>query len=77
MKICRNGEVKIDTNKIDTALYVMDLKIADTLRKNTHRKYSDLRDELVVLKQEKMQIYKNNEQVINKVLNQYIKDVKL
>lgn len=71
-----NGGIKVDTNKKEMALYVIDLKIADVLKNNTYKTYPELREYLVMLKQEKMQIYNNNEQVINKVLNQYIKDVK-
>lgn len=71
-----NGGIKIDTNKKEMALYEIDLKIAEVLKNNTYKTYPELRDELVMLKQEKMQIYKNDEQVINRVLNQYIKDVK-
>lgn len=58
------------------ALYVIDLKIADLLKNAENKQYNEVKDEIVLLKQEKQKIYKNDEQTIKKVLTQYIKDVK-
>lgn len=58
------------------ALYVIDLKIADLLKNAENKQYNEVKEEIVLLKQEKQKIYKNDEQTIKKVLTQYIKDVK-
>jgi hypothetical protein len=68
--------IKIDTKELDMALYVIDLKIADLLKNAENKQYNEVKDEIVLLKQEKQKIYKNDEQTIKKVLTQYIKDVK-
>ena len=57
------------------ALYVIDLKIADTIKKSNSLKYSELREKIIELNNDKREIYKNNEEVINKVLNNYLSDV--
>jgi len=66
-----NGGIKIDTGKMEQALYVIDLTIAETIKNSGLLSYSELRNKVLKLKEEKMKIYKNDEEVINKVLNEY------
>ena len=63
-------------NKIDTALYVIDLKIAELIKNNTSKTYSELEKKIAELKAEKEEVYKNNEEIINKVLDKYLNEVK-
>ena len=58
------------------ALYVIDLKIASILKNGENKNYNDVKDEIVLLKQEKVKIYQKDEDTINKVLNVYLKEVK-
>ena len=68
--------IKIDTRKMDLAIYVIDLKIANIMRDNKLKTYDELKEKITKLKKEKEEIYKNNEELIEKVLNKYILDVK-
>ncbi len=68
--------IKIDTRKMDLAIYVIDLKIANIMRDNKLKTYDELKEKITKLKKEKEEIYKNNEEVIEKLLNKYILDVK-
>ena len=61
---------------MDLAIYVIDLKIANIMRDNKLKTYDELKEKITKLKKEKEEIYKNNEEVIEKVLNKYILDVK-
>ena len=58
------------------AIYVIDLKIANLLKNIENKQYNEVKDEIVLLKQEKKKIYENDEQTINKVLTEYLKDVR-
>ena len=67
---------------MDESNYDKDLEIEIINRKinkvvNDAKKYADLKDELKTLKEEKEKIYKGDMEIINKVINVYIKDVKL
>jgi len=66
----------MEKNKIDMALYVIDLKIVELMKKNTAKNFEELNEKIAELKAEKEEIYKNNEEVINKVLDKYLDDVK-
>lgn len=61
---------------LDLALEVINLKIADTIKNNTGTSFSALEEEVIKLKNEREEIYKNNEEVINKVLTVYLNQVK-
>ena len=58
------------------AIYVIDLKIANLLKNIENKQYNEVKDEIILLKQEKTKIYQNDEQTINKVLTEYLKDVR-
>ncbi len=63
--------------KLDEAVYIINLKIAKTLREKAGKDFNELYNEISKLKHERNQIYKGDVATIKKVLNQYIKDVKL
>lgn len=58
------------------ALYVIQLKIAETIKNSKKKTFDDLREKILELTNEKEQIYKQNEEIINKVLNVYLKELK-
>jgi len=59
----------------DLAIEIINRKINKVV--NDAKKYAGLKDELNALKEEKEKIYKGDMEIINKVINVYIKDVKL
>lgn len=70
------GVIKIEKNKTELALYVINLKIANEIKNNTKSKYEDFKANIDNLNEEKEEIYKNNEKVIEKVLNIYLEELK-
>lgn len=63
-------------DKIDLALEIINLKIAKEVKENTEKKYSEFTKKIKILEDEKRAIYQNNEDIINKVIDIYGKDVK-
>ncbi len=61
---------------MELAIHVMDLKIADAIKNNNLKTYDELRDRVTELKNEKQEIYKYNEKVIDKVFKEYLIDIK-
>lgn len=68
--------IYINSNKVDLALYVINLKIADVIKNNEEKDYQKFKKILLKLTEEKEEIYKDNEEIINKVLNVYLEEVK-
>lgn len=68
--------IKIDEKRIELALYVINLKIADTIKNNKEENYERFKQIINLLTKEKEEIYKHNEEVINKVLDIYLEEVK-
>ncbi len=62
------------SKKIELAIYVIDLKISDLIR--SAKSYQVLQDSITLLKKEKEQIYNQDEETLNKVLTQYLNDVR-
>ena len=63
-------------DKIDLALEIINLKIAKEVKENTEKKYSEFTKKIKILEDEKRAIYQNNEDIIDKVIDIYGKDVK-
>ena len=59
----------------DLAIEIINRKINKVV--NDAKKYADVKNELKTLKEEKDKVYKGDIDIINKVINVYIKDVKL
>ena len=68
--------IKIEDNRFDLALYVINLKIADTIKTNKEKDYNKFKEKLNKLTNEKEMIYKKDENIINKVLTVYLEEVK-
>lgn len=66
----------IEKDKIELALYIIELKKAQMIKNNNETSYKDFKDKIEILAEEKKEIYKQNEEVINKVLTQYLEEVK-
>lgn len=62
--------------KIELAIEIIDTKIQQTIKNNNEKSFSNLKDKIDKLNEEKNEIYKGNENVINKVLNIYYKEIK-
>ena len=69
--------ITIEKERIELALYVIELKKAQMIKnKNSKLLYSDFKEKMEILTKEKQEIYKENEDVINKVLTDYLEEVK-
>lgn len=68
--------IKIEENKIDLALYVLNLKIADTIKNNKETDYKKFQEKIDKLNEEKNKIYNNDKETIEKVLKIYLEEVK-
>ena len=66
--------IKIEKKDIEIALYVIELKIAQQIKQSNS--YQEVKEKVEPLLKEKEAIYNNNEEVIRKVLNEYLPEVK-
>ena len=67
--------IKIE-EKIDLAMYVINLKIAKAIKENEEKDYEEFKTKIEKLTDEKREIYKGNQEIINKVLNVYLEEIK-
>lgn len=67
--------IKIE-EKIDLAIYVINLKIAKAIKENEEKDYEAFKTKIEKLTDEKREIYKGNQEIINKVLNVYLEEIK-
>lgn len=63
-------------DKIELAKYVMDLKIAKEIKENKEKDFEIFTQKITKLKNERNEIFKNNQEIINKILTQYVNEVK-
>lgn len=63
-------------NRKELALYVINLKIADSIKNNTEKDFDKFNEKIQVLNEEKNEIYKDNESIIEKVLTVYLEEMK-
>ena len=70
----KRGVIVID--RIELAINVINLKIAKEVKDNKEKEYSKFKEKITNLQDERDQIYLENEEVINKVLTQYLEEVK-
>jgi len=66
----------MERDQTELALYVIDLKIAKEIKENEDTNFSTFSTNIKNLKDEKQEIYKGNKEIINKILTEYLKDVK-
>lgn len=69
--------IKIEDNKIEMALYIIDLKIANMIKNNQEKDYKKFQEKIERLKEEKKKIYNNDKEIIDKVLNIYLEEIKI
>ena len=62
-------------DKMELALHVIELKKAQLIKSND-RNFKDYKNEIDELMKEKEKVYQNDEEIINKVLTEYLKDVR-
>lgn len=67
--------VEIEEKQIELALYVIELKKAQLIKENKEKNFKNYTDKVSLLNNEKKEIYKGNEEIINKVLTLYLKEV--
>ena len=63
-------------NRIELALYIINLKIAEFTKTNTEKDYNQFKEKIELLLEEKNEIYNNNEDIIEKVLTVYLEEFK-
>lgn len=60
----------------EKALYVLELKMAKILKENYDKDFNEVNKIICGLKEEKRKIYLRDNETINKVLKEYINDVR-
>lgn len=63
-------------NREELAIYVINLKIAKEIKENEEKEYTKFKEKITKLQEERDEIYLGNEEIINKVLTEYIEEVK-
>ncbi|MBR3249170.1 MAG: hypothetical protein IKF83_00525 [Clostridia bacterium] len=63
-------------NRKELALYIINLKIANSIKNNQEKDFNKFKENMQILYDEKNEIYNNNEQIIEKVLTVYLEEVK-
>ncbi len=66
----------MDKNKIELAIYLINLKIAKETKEFKEKDYNSYKSKIIKLKEEKEEIYKNNKEIIEKVINIYGNELK-
>ena len=66
----------MERDQTELALYIIELKIAKEIKENTETEFSTFSAKIKKLKEEKQEVYKGNKEIINKILTEYLKDVK-
>lgn len=67
--------IGIEYKQIELALYIIELKKAKLIKDNKEKSFKNFKEKAILLNKEKKEIYKGNEEIINKVLTEYLKDV--
>ena len=57
-------------------MYVINLKIEKAIKENEEKDYEAFKTKIEKLTDEKREIYKGNQEIINKVLNVYLEEIK-
>ncbi len=60
----------------EKALYILELKMAKILKENQDKDFNEVNKIICGLKEEKRKIYLRDNETINKVLKEYINDVR-
>lgn len=65
-----------NNNRKELALYIINLKIADSIKNNTEKDFEKFNKKIQELNNEKFEIYNDNEDTIEKVLTIYLEEMK-
>lgn len=63
-------------NKKELALYVINFKIAKTIKENEEKNFDKFQEKIKNLKLEKAQVYENNAEIIEKIISEYLPEIK-
>ncbi len=66
----------MNNNRLELAIYVINLKIANEIKNNKESNYEKFKEKLEKLYKEKGEIYINKEETIDKVLTKYLEELK-
>lgn len=66
----------MEEEKVELALHIIELKKAKMIKENNEKTYEDFKRKIEMLTKEKQEIYKGNQEVIHKVLTQYLEEIK-
>ena len=66
----------MDRDRKELALYVINLKIAEEIKNNTEKDFEKFKEKMNVFYDEKEEVYKDNEEVVNKILTVYLEEFK-
>lgn len=67
--------IHIEDKQIELSLYVIELKKAKLIKENKEKSFKKFKKQVSIIDEEKKEIYKGNEKIINKVLTEYLKEV--
>ena len=62
--------------QVELAINIINLKIAKEIKENKEKEYDKFKEKIVKLENERNQIYLGNKEIINKVIEKYLKEVK-
>ena len=62
--------------QVELAINIINLKIAKEIKENKEKEYDKFKEKIVKLENERNQIYLWNKEIINKVIEKYLKEVK-
>ena len=65
-----------NNNRKELALYIINLKISDSIKNNTEKDFEKFNKKIQELNNEKFEIYNDNEDTIEKVLTIYLEEIK-
>lgn len=66
----------MDRDRKELALYVINLKIAEEIKNNTEKDFEKFKEKMNIFYDEKEEVYKDNEEVVNKILTVYLEEFK-
>ena len=62
--------------QVELAINIINLKIAKEIKENKEKEFDKFKEKILKLEDERDQIYLGNEEIINKVIEKYLKEVK-
>ena len=62
--------------QVELAINIINLKIAKEIKENKEKEFDKFKEKIVKLEDERDQIYLGHEEIINKVIEKYLKEVK-